>query len=607
MELQQPITPDAPLYKILTESTLIKRHLTEAQKKDLQPYAAISGLHYLKMLIAECPEVLSSIHTLTPSATVWYDLDLVPLYTGTTFVGLPATQLDQHTLQVPAVQHVIDRDYLGHPQDIGFLNFIQQTSRDACQFHLDTAARLAQEPSSKCKQLAIEHLHAAWALNPEEVQTTRDDILSYLKDNVLMLQGIAIASALELKSDNIQAGSPIILDDANAPHHLNWLTLIPSYKHYIKTRERAPGSRTMPGIHLNRYQNLAQYDKPRLSETEEKTLREILILEQQAFQHMRDTTNLEAARKIIDQLELKLQSINLPTDDVAYLRALYWNLKGDATQSLAHVETFLARHPENLEALTLFATIQLESNKLEEVKNKTLPRIRAVTGTDKNYHYLIIKAQFEERRNNLQEARTCFLQAIEARPNEPHTKVKETVLILDMRLGDKTAAKHHASNFLKQNISFTFAHYILGSMALEEGNLEDARIYLEHASIKSNTPTALAYNDLAELHRRQKDYRHAYEYAKTAYQQLPGLIIAHETAAAALIELGDYVRAEAELNTAIAKTKNAPLDARIRLTRAILLSKTNRLEEARQELKKIHPTTLDKTSQKEYERLLQTL
>jgi Flp pilus assembly protein TadD len=612
-DLLQPVTEGSSFHTALERSELLQSALTEAQRNDLQHYAAISGHHYLKALLAKCPQLLPSIHTFTPSASLWEelsspDLPIVALYTGVSFVGTPATNLRQHTLYALPPAATPCATCLGFPQDIGFKNFAEYTHQEASIYHLDAASRLAQERSEPCNALALQHLTIAMDLNPSMVQSTRDGILTYLKDNILALQGAAIPSALSLKASNITPGSPLCLAPENASHHLDWLTLVPSYNLYIKTRERHPGMRTLPTYHHLRYQQLAQQEHSTAADDEalRQKYQQLLQLEQLALHHMTQTQNDEAALATINELERLLCA-----DDVSYLRAFYWNLKGDRPKAYAYLNTFLSRYPNNIDALALLATLQLESGALQEVKHKTLPRIRAAAGTEKNYYYLIIQAQIAEKQQRLQEARTAFLQAIETRPREAHERIKETVLTLDMRLDDKHAAKQHASDFLKTDLDFPFAHYILGSLALEENDLDAARFHLKQASLEAARPIAMAYNDLAELHRRQHDYALACDYAQRAYTAQPHLVIAHETAASALIALGQYDRAEAELNTAIETSLRLapkhPIDARIRLTRAQLFAKTGRLDQARQELRTLSPSTLDAASRKDYDALLQTL
>lgn len=611
--LLKPITVGDPLHQLLTESGLLRHYLSDADRQDLAHYASLNGQVYLKALINKCPQLLSSIHTFTPSTSLWNELSsdtmqIVPLYTGSTFMGLPVEGLHQHKLVQTSPAKPVAPTCLGYPQDIGFDNFIKNTRQEACKHHLETASRLAQVRQEHCNTLALQHLQAAHVLDAENVQSIRDGILTYLKDNILAIQGIAIPSALSLKNNaltdaSMDIGAAIVFDDKHRLHNLDWLILLPSYTYYTKTRERGTSIQSMPAYQQLRYQNLAQQEKPKLSQEEEDALRakyqKAFSLEKLAHYHMKQTQNLEAALQAINELEVLLDAT-----DVSYLRAFYWNLKGDATQSLTHLNVFLGRYPNNIEALALLATLQLEAGEIENIRLKTLPRIRSAAGTEKNYYYYIIQAQIAERQMRLNDARTAFLQAIEANPRDMNIKVKETVLILDMRLSDKEAAKQHASEFLKRDIEFPFAHYVLGSIALSENRTDTAMFHLKQASIGARTPLAMAYNDLAELHRRLQDYTHACEYAQAAYSLDPTLSIAHETAASAHIALKQFDIAEQEINTAIAISKKLapgrPLDARIRLTRAILFTQTDRMLQAREELRLIDVAALDEASQREY-------
>lgn len=577
--LDQPATPGSPLYQRLKQSKLVQQLLTPQQQKHLLQNGQLLGLHALTYLVHKAPASLKAIHTFSES-TLWGDLEsethpLVSLYTGTSFRAYPKGAMDRHQLAVTAPAKAIEADVLGYPQDLGFSTFIQWTRLEACQHHLQSASLLAQTREATCEALALQHLSAAYACDPQRVIETRTGILNYLKDDVLAIQGIAVRAALNLKRaalthPDVAAGSPLRLEAAFHTHHLQWLVLLPSYAHYERTRERGVSVRQMPAYQQLRQHNFMAENKP-------------LSVEAQAALLKR----YEDAVACIEQKRF--------TEAIALIDALAPDLNATT----------------NTRLLALLATYQLNDGAFNDVRLKTLPRIRSIVGTEKNYYYLIIKAQLEKRQFRFREARSSFLQALDVKPANVAARARETVLSLDMRLGDKAAAKKHASDFLKDDINFSFAHYVLGSIALSEGRLNDAQSHLEQASVDAAVPVAVAYNDLAELHRRQQQYELACTYAQKAYETDHRLIIAHETVAAAAIALQQYERAEKEIDVALQLSQTLlpgeAVDPRILLTQATLYTKTQRNEQARQVFEKIPAQTLDPTSRQAYETLRKTL
>lgn len=283
--------------------------------------------------------------------------------------------------------------------------------------------------------------------------------------------------------------------------------------------------------------------------------------------------------------------------EMGYERALYASALGNTTQARISLQSFLELHPKHIDALAMLATLQMAMNEIDAVKTTTLPKLLTAAGTEDNYFVQIILARLAEASADLKKARTSYLRALALKPEV--SILRTTILTLDIRLNDRVAAEQHAKRFLYQDRKLPLANYIMGAIALQNEDLKRAESYLLIATDRSVTPPLPeAFNDLAETYRRQGEWASALATAQQAYTYEPKLACAHETAAAALLEMGRYTEAEEELNAALKiDTENNPegdRDPSILLTRARLQEKQSQPELAR--------VTLS-TLQKQYDKL----
>jgi tetratricopeptide (TPR) repeat protein len=258
----------------------------------------------------------------------------------------------------------------------------------------------------------------------------------------------------------------------------------------------------------------------------------------------------------------------------------------------------------------MLATLQLQAGEQAVLISETLPKLKTAAGTEDNYFVQIITAQIAEKNNELKKARTAYLRALALKP-EVHA-LRNTVLVLDIRMNDKAAAAQHAKDFLYQDRELPLANYIVGSLALGEGDAKRALSYLTQATAPTvNPPLPEAFNDLAEAHRQLGDWAAALSAAEHACKLSPNLAIARETAAAALLELGRYADAHAYLTEAFElEAKRNPgkdPDPRLLITRARLHAKEGNNGLARVDLAtaRQYYDTLDRKAKAEFDALMQ--
>ncbi len=295
-----------------------------------------------------------------------------------------------------------------------------------------------------------------------------------------------------------------------------------------------------------------------------------------------------------------------------YTSALYYIAIERTDLARDALQRFLTRKPGDIHALALLASLQLQAGEIKQVRDITMKQLEAAAKTTDTYQIKFLQAQLAEAAQDYKTARTNYLRAYALTPNA-HV-LRDTILRMDMMLMDVVAAREHAKAFLTRDRTHTFSNYIMGSLALQENDLDRALFYLQAATASTTeAPFALAYNDLAETYRRRGRWADALTAARQAYAIEPNLAIAHETAASALLELNRYAEAHQELDTALTLSKqltpDKPADPRIAITRARVFQKEGKTAEARLALSEAHKqyVTLDAAAKADFDTLAQQL
>ncbi len=145
----------------------------------------------------------------------------------------------------------------------------------------------------------------------------------------------------------------------------------------------------------------------------------------------------------------------------------------------------------------------------------------------------------EDRRR---EARDAFVAAARARPDIDATA--DIILGLDISLNDTADAERQAREVLRRNRKAPLANYVMGSLALQNGRMVEAETFLRRA-VDTPKPVVLALNDLAEVLRRNRNFKEAETHARKATRIDPNLYVAWETLGAILLDAkGDLGEAE---------------------------------------------------------------
>ena len=226
----------------------------------------------------------------------------------------------------------------------------------------------------------------------------------------------------------------------------------------------------------------------------------------------------------------------------------------------------------------------------KELENVILPTMEKQSGGVHDYYlqatrgFVLLKKGEERRR----EARDAFLAASKVRPDV--TATHDLVLGLDISLDDKDGAEVHAKDVLRRNRGAPLANYVMGSLALGRGDLDDAMVYLRKAADAAQ-PVPLALNDIAEALRRRKEYAEAEKYARKAVKAAPSLYVAWETLGSILMDEGrDLDEAESCIRKAcdLSKAKNGrEADIRMLISLARVQLKRGDKQHAKVSIRKV--------------------
>ena len=222
----------------------------------------------------------------------------------------------------------------------------------------------------------------------------------------------------------------------------------------------------------------------------------------------------------------------------------------------------------NLQAWSLMAAVtmqQIDAAKDEptkaalakELEDQILLTMEKQARSPGDYYVQTTKAFLLMRKGEAhrREARNALVAAAQDRPDIAATG--DLILGLDISLNDTEHAERQARDMLRRNRKAPLANYVMGSLALQKGENEEAEMYLRRAA-DAPQPVVLAQNDLAEVLRRTKRYEEAERYARLAVRTSPELYVAWETLGSILMDAnGDLNEAERCVNKACELSRSA--------------------------------------------------
>ena len=325
-------------------------------------------------------------------------------------------------------------------------------------------------------------------------------------------------------------------------------------------------------------------------------------------------TNLEAAflalaKRDLDGARETLQKLAALSPNDSRLQGLLCSVILQQSDECAARAAKLAADAETLSeperGRTLYEARKLEdaaAETLREAEVVVLPRLKALAErNDANsrfsYHFANALLLSHKGDEYARRARDEFFQAYIARPYV--SGLADIVLRRDLVLRDVKAAESHARQVLAGNNHHVYANYVMGTIALRNGNLNAAVTFLNEAEREMSASGegspkrqyAPVLNDLAEVMRRMGRAKEAVELARRAISCDESLYVAHETLAAAMLDA--KLDAKAALDSAnraleICQRENGGrIDMRLRITLARAWEANDKPSLALAELRKV--------------------
>ena len=282
-------------------------------------------------------------------------------------------------------------------------------------------------------------------------------------------------------------------------------------------------------------------------------------------------------------------------------RALLAMMDGDLAAAKAAARRVVDRDAKDLQGWSLLASVvmrQIDEAKdaktraaLEkELNDAVIASMEKAAIDPYDYHLQVTKgfALLKKGADGRKAARDAFAIAARSRPDIPATQ--DIVLDLDISLADTVSAERHAREILRRDLRAPLANYVMGSIALGRGELDEAVSFLRRA-VDGAKPAPLAFNDLAEALRQLGRHDEAVAAARKAVSATPGLYVAWETLGSAIIDAGgDLAEAESCIRKAceLSKGENGrDTDVRMLVSLARVLAKSGDVRHAKATIRKV--------------------
>ena len=210
-------------------------------------------------------------------------------------------------------------------------------------------------------------------------------------------------------------------------------------------------------------------------------------------------------------------------------------LRAAADANLGDMQTWSLLAAATLQAIDAEKDKAKRDSLVKELETDIIVTMEKQSRPTSDYHLQTMKAFLLLRKGDeyRKDARDAFARA--ARQNPGVAATADIILSLDIALNDVADAERQAKDVLRRNRRAPLANYIMGSIALQRGDLNEAEAFLRR-SVSVEPPIGLALNDYAEVLRRRGDFNEAERQARRAVDTAPGLYVAWETLGSILLD-----------------------------------------------------------------------
>lgn len=297
-------------------------------------------------------------------------------------------------------------------------------------------------------------------------------------------------------------------------------------------------------------------------------------------------------------------------------RAMLAILKGDLDGAEATIRKLTDTDDANPQAWSLLSAVLLQRYDTETDAQKKVALLRKLemeilpamekkfAANDYNLQMTRGLVLMRKGADHRKEARDALASAARLRPDI--AVAQDLVLGLDISMDDPDHAEREARAQLRRNRKAPLANYVMGSLALRNGDFVAAERYLRRA-VEAPRPSAMALNDLAEVLRRRQWLDEAEKFARRATETEPKLYVAWETLGSVLMDAGKGLdEAERCVEKACELSKQGGVeDVRMLISLARVQLAKGESARGRGTLRKVQPRVAELTpyEQKEYEDL----
>ena len=333
---------------------------------------------------------------------------------------------------------------------------------------------------------------------------------------------------------------------------------------------------------------------------------------------LREGDPAEAARLLV-RAQQALAEAKYPLTPLVFDQAAYLMAKGDLDGAAKEIAAYIKANPDALDGWAMLAMIEVErGDKARAANNESraddhyrtadgyIAHLSQATGQDA-YFAAIIRGRLAQSaalkaeagavssatlppaaRARWQEARDHYRRAYALRPRI-RSRLLESILHIDRRLGDKAAAETDAFAILRDEPANPFANFVVGTQRMEDARFDEAVRYFGQAYDALGQASGLELlNNYAETLARSDDPADrdkAVRIAEDASLRLaPANYILRATYALTLVRAGKLDEAREALTQArdIAEKLHLTIDPRIGFTDAwIALGEGNKAEARR--------------------------
>ena len=332
---------------------------------------------------------------------------------------------------------------------------------------------------------------------------------------------------------------------------------------------------------------------------------------------LRDGDPSEAARFLV-RARQALDEARPPLTPLIFDQAAYLMAMGDLDGAAKEIAAYLKANPEALDGWAMLAMIEIErGDKARAANNESraeehyrvadgyIAHLTQATGQDA-YFAAIIRGRLAQSaalkaeagavssatlppaaRARWKEARDHYHRAYTLRPRI-RRRLLESILHIDRRLGDKSAAETDAFAILRDEPSNPFANFVIGTQRMEAANFNEARRYFGQAYDALGQASGLELlNNYAETLARSDnpdDRAKAVRIAEDASLRLaPANYVLRATYALTLVRAGKLEEAREALQQSrdIAEKLKLTVDPRIAFVDAWIALGEGKKDEAR--------------------------